>query len=64
MSDFDWSVEKPQIEAVCAVAVYTNGEGKVVVRQQDMFDPDDDHLVVIPKAHIAALIKALEAEAN
>jgi hypothetical protein len=63
MSDWDWNGKDEQavvvVPPVQALAVYTNEAGNVVIRQQDMYQDEDD-VVVVPKSHLPALIKALQ----
>ena len=61
--DFDWhspeakeSIVVPQVEAI---AVYTNPDGNIVIRQQDSYG-GEDHFVLIPRSNVNALIKALK----
>lgn len=62
--DFDWSeLEDSAIiqKSVQAVAVYTNPEGDIVIRQAGDMLHDDDSFVVIPKEKAAALIAQIQA---
>lgn len=45
--------------SVDAVAVYRNGDGDVVIRQQSRMG-EDDSFVVIPDSHIADLVMCLQ----
>jgi len=67
MDDFDWNAdgnkEDVVIPQVDAVAVYQNGTGNVVIRQQDPMG-DRDQFVVIPRGSVNTLIKALRAAAK
>lgn len=62
MPDFNWNENKQDlvVQQVDAVAVYINMDGNIVIRQQAF--PNDDAVIVLPKASIPALIKALKAE--
>lgn len=64
-SDFDWLENKENIivPAVDAIAVYTNEDGNIVIRQQNPMG-DDDYFVVIPLNNVPAVIKAVEEEAK
>lgn len=62
MADWDWKLnESVVVESVQALAVYTNTGGSIVIRQQDSMGEDDD-VVIVPRQHVSALIKALKAE--
>lgn len=64
---FDWNSEKIKesvvMKSVQAIAVYTNPDGDVVIRQQDSMG-DEDHFVVLPKSSAKALVKAITAESK
>lgn len=66
MSDFKWygqdASESVVIPSVQAVAVYTNPDGEIVIRQQSS-SQDDDHFIAIPRSQVKALIKAIREEA-
>jgi hypothetical protein len=69
MGDWVWHNESEReatvISSVRAVAVYSNSHGDVVVRQEGSGYGDDpeDAVVVVPRTGVAALVKALKAEA-
>lgn len=46
---------------VSAVAVYTNPDGDIVVRQEGYMGGDDS-IIVIPRIHAGAVISAIQAE--
>jgi hypothetical protein len=50
----------PQVDAI---AVYTNLDGLVVIRQRSQIG-EDDAFIAVPKGSVAALIKALKEEAG
>lgn len=49
------------VKAVQAVAVYSNPDGEVVIRQQDAMGGDDS-VIIIPKLYVPALIDAIKRE--
>jgi hypothetical protein len=63
---FQWygedAAESVIIQSVQAVAVYTNPNGEIVIRQESSTQ-DDDHFVVIPRSQVKVLLKALRDEA-
>ena len=59
----DDAKESVVIEAVRAIAVYTNPRGDIVIRQESTDHGDDDGVVVIPRASVGAILKAVKAEA-
>lgn len=60
MSDADIWKESTVIPSVRAVAVYTNPNGDIVIRQEGY--PDEDAVIVIPRGALNSLVKALKAE--
>ncbi len=60
---FSWvtSKESVAIPRVDAIAVYTNPENDVVIRQQDSMDYDDA-VIVIPRDRVNDLIAVLKRE--
>ncbi len=60
VEDFDW-LQNPSIivPAVEAIAIYENGVGDVVIRQQNHL-LDEDSVLVVPRANIKALIDGLK----
>lgn len=64
--DFNWynkDEESIVIQAVSAVAVYTNVHGDIVIRQQSATD-EKDHAVYFPASQAQAIIKAIKAAAT
>lgn len=65
MSDVNWygpdKSESVVINAVSAIAVYTDEAGEIVIRQQG-FNGEDDSVVIIPKMLAPALLKAINRE--
>lgn len=63
-NDFDWSkndsVVVPTMEGV---AVYTDQDGDIVVRQQNIMG-DEDAVVIISRGSAAKIAKAIQAEAK
>lgn len=63
--EWDWTEKEAVIfRSVMAVAVYTNLAGDIVIRQENDGDQAYDDTIVVPKALIGQLIKALKAEAS
>lgn len=56
MTDFDWTVGEVVVKSVSAIAVYNNGDGDIVIRQEGR---DEDPFIVIPKSHAKAVVKAI-----
>lgn len=46
---------------VSAIAVYTNPDGDIVIRQEGQ-SGEDDSVIVIPRIHAGAVTSALQAE--
>jgi hypothetical protein len=59
--DFDWSSNNTDVAVrrQDAVAVYENVNGDVVVRRQADFNEDEDPILIINKACVPALVRAL-----
>lgn len=62
-NDFDWKDDEGYVvfPSVQGVAVYRNPKDQVVIRQQAGPLEDEDTFIVIPRAHVAALIEALHS---
>lgn len=62
-NDFDWKdgEESLVFPSVQGVAVYKNQRGSVVIRQQAGPLDNEDIYIIVPQAHLAALIKSLRA---
>jgi hypothetical protein len=60
--EFSWSDTEPVVEAVEAIAVYTNPKGHVVIRQQNTGLIDEDSFVVIPRDRVPVVIAAMNKE--
>lgn len=61
--DWDWNdPTRVALPAVAAVAVYTNQQGEIVIRQQSLYG-EEDSVIIVPRKSISALVKALRAEA-
>ena len=62
--DWDWysddSKDSTVVPAVQAIAVYTNNDGDVVLRQQDPMN--EDAIIVIPKSYAHAIAQAIISE--
>lgn len=59
--DFKWDRESTVIAQVDAVAVYTNPDGDIVIRQNDSVQ-GEDHIIVIPVAYASTLIEAIKKQ--
>ena len=64
--EFVWTPDESAVvfKTVQAVAVYTNLDGDIVIRQQaGLWDwDDDDAVIVIPRDRVLALASALKTE--
>lgn len=56
--DKDYSI----FETVYAIEVFTNVQGNVTLKQLDALD--EEQIIVVPKQHVKALIKALREAAR
>lgn len=65
VDDWNWSNAAQRgdvvVETVRAIAVYANPKGDLVVRQEAFDSSDEDEFVVIPRAQVDAVIKAMRA---
>lgn len=61
MSASDIWKDSTVIPSVLAVAVYTNPNGGIVIRQEG-YQGEDDQVVIIPPSSVSVLIEALKAE--
>lgn len=61
--EFNWKEDKDSVvfPSTQGVAVYANGQGEIVIRQQAGPLDDDDSFVVIPRDQVAAVILAIQA---
>lgn len=62
---FSWSDDQHVVvfKSVMGVAVYTNEDADIVIRQADHFGGvDDDGVIIIPRDRVEAVISALKAE--
>lgn len=57
----DEEKESTIVKSVQAIAVYSNQDGEIVIRQQDSLG-DEDGYIVIPKLYVPALIESLKRE--
>lgn len=64
-NDWKWNDEASKeltvFPTVSAVAVYSNPDGDIVVRQEGHMG-EDDAVIIIPRIHAAAVISAVQAE--
>jgi len=62
MSDFDWREDSDiVVQSQQALAVYLNGSGAIVVRQEGMPYDDEDDIIVIQAINAEAVAKAIMA---
>ena len=66
MTDFKWNedIDNVVFETVQGVAVYTNPDGDLVIRQQATPLDDEDQIVIVPSDRVEALIFAIKSEAG
>jgi len=66
MTDFKWNedIDNVVFKSVQGVAVYSNPDGDIVIRQQGGPLDDDDHIVIVPSDRVEALIFAIKSEAG
>ena len=66
MTDFKWNedIDNVVFETVQGVAVYTNPDGDLVIRQQASPLDDEDQIVIVPRDRVETLIFAIESEAG
>ncbi len=62
-NNFDWNSEDVIVKPVDAIAVYTNTNGDIVIRQQSPHN-GEDQIVVVPVSHVQSVVNALMAEAE
>ncbi|MBV7535633.1 hypothetical protein KW842_07640 [Duganella sp. sic0402] len=62
MADWDWnsasSRESLVLPRVDALAIYTNANGEIVLRQQGM-EGNEDSIIIIPKTQAQEVINAM-----
>lgn len=67
MSDWNWNGDDEKtsqvIPRIRALAVYSNDNGEVVIRQQGIMGEEDD-IIVFPASHADAVIAAIKAEVD
>lgn len=65
--DWNWYNEDEKtstiVKAVQAVAVYSNNDGEIVIRQQDALGGEDS-VIVFPKQYAQVIVHAIMAEAE
>jgi len=66
MTDFKWNegIDNVVFKSVQGVAVYSNPDGDIVIRQQAGPLDDDDQIVIVPSDRVEALIFAIKSEAG
>lgn len=66
MTDFKWNedIDNVVFKSVQGVAVYSNPDGDIVIRQQAGPLDDDDQVVIVPSDRVEALIFAIKSEAG
>jgi len=61
--DFKWDDEDTVVvKPVQAIAVYRNGFGHVVIRQERAAYQEDDPYVIVPQSELRKLIEALNKQ--
>jgi hypothetical protein len=67
MADWDWnsasSRESLVLPRVDALAIYSNTNGEIVLRQQGM-DGNEDSIIIIPKSQAQEVITAITGMLN
>jgi hypothetical protein len=60
--DFDWAHYRGDIVVPSqpAIAVYTNPDDAIVIRQEGQYGPDEDHWVYVHRQNLHALIRRLQ----
>lgn len=66
MTDFKWNedIDNVVFKSVQGVAVYSNPDGDIVIRQQAGPLDDDDQIVIVHSDRVEALIFAIKSEAG
>ena len=66
MTDFKWNedIDNVVFKSVQGVAVYSNPDGDIVIRQQASPLDDDDQIVIVPSDRVEALIFSIKSEAG
>lgn len=64
--EFVWAPDESAVvfKTVQAVAVYSNPDGDIVIRQQASPLDDEDQIVIVPSDRVEALIFAIKSEAG
>lgn len=61
--EFKWDDEESVvIKPIQAIAVYRNGMGSIVIRQEKASYQEDDPYIVVPQAELRKLIEALNKQ--
>ena len=63
MPEYDWANSSDDIvfPSAAAVAVYLNGDGDLVIRQQRDPYEDEDSVVIVPRDKVPALIRKISS---
>ena len=66
MTDFKWieDIDNVVFKSVQGVAVYSNPDGDIVIRQQAGPMDDEDQIVIVPRDRVETLIFAIKSEAG
>ena len=66
MTDFKWNedIDNVVFKSVQGVAVYSNPDGDIVIRQQAGPMDDEDQIVIVPRDRVETLIFSIESEAG
>ena len=64
MTDFKWNedIDNVVFKSAQGVAVYSNPDGDIVIRQQASPLDDEDQIVIVPRDRVEALIFAINSE--
>ena len=63
VAEYDWTNSSDDIAfpSTAAVAVYLNGDGDLVIRQQHEPCEDEDSVVIVPRDRVPALIRKISS---
>ena len=66
MTDFKWNedIDNVVFKTAQGVAVYSNPDGDIVIRQQAGPMDDEDQIVIVPRDRVETLIFSIESEAG
>lgn len=66
MTDFKWNedIDNVVFKTAQGVAVYSNPDGDIVIRQQAGPMDDEDQIVIVPRDRVETLIFSIKSEAG